>query len=228
MIHFYCVYKTGGDFSPEYVNRLAGAIHNFCSLKHKVVCLTDYKEKLNVDIVVPLKHNWEGWWSKIELFRNDLPGKIGVYFDLDTVINGNLNKIVKLAYRINFGMLRGFNPRIPNIYASGVMAGDFKKFAYVYEIFKVCPEQWIQNTIKRANQRGQKAGLQGDQGYIGYIINLDEVIFLQDLLPPNYITGKRHTKRATVIPKSSIIAWTGKPRLHNQSSPLSKIWRKYE
>lgn len=71
-----CVLRSGGDFLPEHVQRLAKMIPD-------LVCLSD----VPVDgvPVIPLRYDWPGWWSKMELFRPNIKGNL-FYADLDTTI----------------------------------------------------------------------------------------------------------------------------------------------
>ncbi|TIU11448.1 MAG: hypothetical protein E5W40_11410, partial [Mesorhizobium sp.] len=39
--------------------------------------------------VIPLRYRWPLWWSKMELFRSELPDD-WLFFDLDTSIIGSL------------------------------------------------------------------------------------------------------------------------------------------
>lgn len=72
-----CVFRPGGDYTPQHVRWLKGQAPG-------MICL-------GVD--VPLAHDFPGWWSKLELFRPDFaPGQNILFFDLDTVIRGDIEK----------------------------------------------------------------------------------------------------------------------------------------
>lgn len=43
---------------------------------------------------IPLKHDWSGWWAKLELFRPDMPTDF-LYTDLDNVILGPIDELVE-------------------------------------------------------------------------------------------------------------------------------------
>jgi len=62
-----CVYKTGGDFDGEYVEALYEKLSEY-----NFVCLTDASDVPEHITQVPLKFGWEGWWSKMELFRSSI------------------------------------------------------------------------------------------------------------------------------------------------------------
>ena len=86
-----CVYKTGGDFTAEYVHRLAANVHEHTTQPYRFVCLTDSDEKFACETIA-LTENLPGWWSKLELFKH-FWGRT-VYFDLDTVIVGNIDPLL--------------------------------------------------------------------------------------------------------------------------------------
>ena len=55
----------------------------------RFVCLTNVPDEFDETMeVIPLKHNWKGWWSKLELFRPGVfeDGDRVFYLDLDSVI----------------------------------------------------------------------------------------------------------------------------------------------
>jgi hypothetical protein len=53
-----------------------------------------FKRQLDCE-VCPLFYNWPGWWAKMNLFHPDIEGDV-LYFDLDTVINGDISKYTEL------------------------------------------------------------------------------------------------------------------------------------
>lgn len=74
------VLKTGGEYNELHVEWLQRQIGL------PIYCLTDSKEKMGGVISIKMKHDYSGWWSKMEMFSPDV--KIGdfLYIDLDTVI----------------------------------------------------------------------------------------------------------------------------------------------
>lgn len=81
-----CVLRSGGVYSPLWVERLARHVRAHL-WDASMVCLTDMPGVFPCH-TVPLHHNWPGWFSKIELFRPGLFSGPGVYFDLDTLLLG--------------------------------------------------------------------------------------------------------------------------------------------
>lgn len=90
MITVACVLKSGGIYTPEWVEKLKGGVERHLSLPHRFVCLSD------IDVPcerIPLITDWRGWWSKLELFREGLLEGPTFYADLDTVVVGSLNRV---------------------------------------------------------------------------------------------------------------------------------------
>lgn len=122
---------------------LKAGVERHLTLPHRFVCLTDMK--VNCEIV-PLKNDWPGWFSKIELFRPGLFDGPVFYADLDTIIVGSLDKIV-LGHR--FTMLENFWR--PDRVGSGLMAWE-ADLSSIYERFArnargfmseyASPEKW--------------------------------------------------------------------------------------
>ena len=67
-----CVLRSGGDYGPEWVEKLACSAGNVMGyrLGLRFVCLTDM-EVPHVECI-PLAYGWPGWFSKLELFRPGL------------------------------------------------------------------------------------------------------------------------------------------------------------
>lgn len=132
MVTVACVLKKGGDFHPEHVQYLKWQVERHSTVEHRFVCLTD--------ALVPgvdtrrMFIGWPGWWSKVELFDYRLfngSDEQVVYFDLDTVIVGNIDSL--LEARPRFAMLEPFNRR--GYRASGIMSwhGDFHDICHNHE-----------------------------------------------------------------------------------------------
>jgi hypothetical protein len=180
MLTVVCVLKSGGCYTPEYVTRLKVGVDKHLS-GHNFVCFSD------IDVPcdrIPLTKNWEGWWSKLELFT--LTGKT-LYFDLDTVITGDLTEIAEYDHR--FTMLSDFTrPREP---ASGVMAwcGNYQ---HIMDDYKV----------------GQSYPGHGDQGYIATKICPER---FQNVFPQQFASRKVAQTRNT---NERVVCFHGNPRPH--------------
>ena len=229
----YTVLKSGGPYGVEYVERISDALSRCSDVAYfypELRCLTDFPEH-ELDHcceVRPLKHNWPGWWSKIELFRPDLPNVPAIYLDLDTIILGDIEKLGDIAERVEFASLRGFNQNLKDPdkkenFASGVMAGSFYKLSHIYEKFKKNTYASIRRNSRHRDWR------HGDQGFIAECIDVDKVPRIQSLTSENYIIGKRYLRNHNnQIPEDTrLIAWSGSPRLHELPSDnvINRLWR---
>lgn len=125
MLNVLCVLRSGGVYSKKDVTILRNMLNRNFTCEYNFVVYSD----IDIENKVPLKHNWPGWWSKAELFYHKGPA---LYFDLDTVIIKNLDKLHDMVMSLKkgeFKMLIPFNERRrkEGRWASGVMAwnGDF-------------------------------------------------------------------------------------------------------
>lgn len=184
------VLRSCGEYRPEHVERLRDqcAAHSDAEFR----CLSD--------MVVPgrieLKHNWPGWWSKIEMFR--LPGP-WLYMDLDTTVLGDLAPLLDAVGRHEFIALRDFNPHLREM-GSGLMAwrGDA---SHIYRKFREEPA-WHMTRCKTRRWFG-------DQGFIEPLT--EGRAHWQDILPGTVVSWKKHCKEG--IPKGArVVCFHGKPR----------------
>jgi len=189
-----CVYKTGGDFDARYVRKLMDS-----ALEHGAddfICLTDDMTLNQFCEVIPLEYDLPGWWSKLELFK--LAGDNYIYFDLDTVIHGDIKPF--LEYPHTFTMLRDFNKKA-NRPASGIMAwsGDYSHLLYDFD----------KREIDRYTPL--KGGKLGDQAYIADRLGF-QPDYVQDLFPELTCSHKWDTLETRQ--NRPVVCYHGKPRPH--------------
>lgn len=209
------VLKTGGIYNYKYVNNLVNAIKNNVTLPHKIVCLTDNKDKLTnkIDEIVEFKHNWPKWWGKIELFRNDLFKNEQVfYFDLDTLVVDNIDDI--LLYNGEFCALRDFYQL--NSMGSGLMSWHGEKVFNIYNVFK---EYDKKNMNKYSSE--------GDQAFINE--HKPSIDYFQDHFPNEIVSYKAHCLKDNdnkpQLPKNAkIVCFHGNPRPHEIQNNFKKYW----
>jgi hypothetical protein len=75
----------------------------------ELACLTDAKtEEFPSDItVIPMRYGWDGWYSKMEMFRSDVSNaRPTLYADIDTSVVGNIDSLLKAVEHIPFVILR--------------------------------------------------------------------------------------------------------------------------
>lgn len=204
-----CVLKSGGDFKPEHVLKLATNINEYIAELWSFWVMTDLVDDvfLNTiaDKVIPLKHDWEGWWSKIELFNPELwngNGSKVLYMDLDTVVVGRLEP---LFWAMNqFTMLHGF--QYPHKWASGLMGWVGAPPSAPY--FKFSRRGRVHsNKIMERNKSG------GDQAFIKASLIREEPVFWQDLLPDQILSYKVDVRRDKKdLNGARVICFHGNPR----------------
>jgi hypothetical protein len=175
-----CVLKSGGDYDAEYVERLRDGVAANLS-GHRFVCLSDVPVPCER---IPLRHNFPGWWAKLELFYLDGPV---LFFDLDTVIAGDLTAIAVYPHR--FTAVDDFYR--PRRLQSNVMAwADATPWRRLIDVYRRNPgkagrshQKWIEPHVK-------------------------PIQFFQDLFPGEFVSFKAHKHRQG----ASVICYHGKPR----------------
>jgi hypothetical protein len=210
MLCIVCVNQ--GDYQgrgAEYVNKLHGMVaRNLSAVEGRFICFTDDDTGLNNGIEVqPLQdRHAKGWWSKLGLFA---PGVFKhtdriLYFDLDTVIVGDLDEIA--AYDGPFAMLRDFYRS--GGFQSSVMAwrGGFGARLY---------QKWVSS--------GRPESAAGDQSWIEQHLHEPPVI-LQDKFPGKFVSYKAHCQ--PFPPEgSSVVVFHGEPRPHDCGRPwVETMW----
>ena len=163
-VNVVCV-NWGTKYSTEYVVRLYQMVKKNTTHKFEMFCLTDNPDIYPDGITgVKLKTGFEGWWNKMQLFRNDmLPVGEYLYFDLDVVIVDNIDCLFEYK---GFGITRDFiNPEIGLLggkeYNSSIMR--FTQNSAIWKHFKVNESRW------KAAQA--KTPFFGDQNVISDFLN---------------------------------------------------------
>jgi hypothetical protein len=134
-----CVLRSGGDFLPEHVQRLARQVPD-------LVCLSD----VPVDDVktLPLKYAWPGWWAKMEIYRPDIKGDV-FYIDLDTLVIKMPEMPDRTTVLTDFGDSK--------VIGSGLMYLTEKDRAVIWNAFIENPDKAMAAHLKWPA---------GDQGFI--------------------------------------------------------------
>lgn len=148
------VLRSGPKWLPEYVYNFKKGLDKNLSLPFKFICLSDITLEVETKPLLPIG---DGFWSKIQMFRPDLnlTGPC-LYFDLDTIIAGNIDDIIKKFYNYNFLMLR--DPWKPPQSSSGMLwwQGDY---SYLWN-------EYLNNTSEFWNKKYNSHPRFGDQGFI--------------------------------------------------------------
>jgi hypothetical protein len=197
------IYKDG--YTPDDVLRLKNMVADNLPMEHRFVCFSDVEVPCER---IPLKHGWSGWWSKIELFSEVFDGPV-LYFDLDTVISGDLSEIASHPHQ--FTMLKDFGKHnVPN---SALMAwrGDYRA---IYEKFKLEPRKYMKEYLT--------APRLGDQAYIFETQNPIELF--QDVWPGQILSYKKDCQGKPRPQEVRVVCFHGQPKGAGSSGWVKEIW----
>jgi len=162
MLTVACVLKkpeTQLKYDASWVHKLQRGVLRNLKIPHRFVCLSDM-DIPNIE-VIPLKHNWMMYWSKIELFRPDLFDGQVLYIDIDTMITNNIDEIVSDCQGMT--MLTDFYSSFKN---SGLMFWDGKDKKY-YEIYNRMVKNPTSIMVKHRYKAASTGNFNyGDQEYI--------------------------------------------------------------
>ena len=98
MVNFVCL-KWGTKYDAEYVNRMYVMLKRNCKEQFTLYCCTEDPSGISNEIqIVPLpieKYDLETYWWKLWILSKEFPvdGKC-IFFDLDTVIQNDIQEIV--------------------------------------------------------------------------------------------------------------------------------------
>lgn len=198
----------------DYVNILADMVARNISDKiaYKFICFTDTPQGIDAEVDIrPLPvDGLDGWWNKLALFKEGLfpKGDRILYLDLDTVITGGLDDIIK--YDGEFAILRDFIRQ--EGFQSSVMAW----------------KSGFGNDIWRAYEITERSQIEGgDQYWIEIYAGLMHIKhdFLQDLYPDAFVSYKLGATYN--IPKNcKMVIFHGKPRPHEVVDGwVPKVWK---
>lgn len=223
MINVICL-KHGTKFGPEYVNNLFNMVSRHLSLPHKFYCFTEDPAGLNPNInVVALPiGKFKGWWWKPYIFKKNhfADGDVNFYIDLDMVIVSNIDKL--LTYQPeNFLGLRD---------PGRVWRKDYQMLGSA--IMRWPANQYTNIWDELDKNPGLTTKFHGDQNYI-YNLYKDKIVFYPDEWIKSYkwevrsrtelrvdSSGFKEVKNPTVTTDTVILAFHGKPMVHNVQDPI--------
>lgn len=213
--------RTGDAYPVAYVEKLARGIRAHLKADHEILLLTDRPDEVPDDVSFwdISGYKLEGWWAKMLLFHRAIParGERILYFDLDTIITGDLGPLA--AYDGRFGICANFSkrggiPTWPCNYGSCVMSfptGSLHKT--IWEPFRAAQDEHIADV-----------GKFGDQWVIEMLD--PDADLLQDHLPPDFFAHfKRDLKRQPPRPDTSVLIFGGTPKPHEaRESWCADLW----
>lgn len=211
MLDVLCVCRSGSVYDWEWVRKLRDGVKRNLSIPYRFRCMSDIEVPCER---IPLKHDWIGWWSKMEVFMPGVIENPTIYLDLDTVITGPLEGLTRLP--VDFAMLRNFWK--DDMVGSGVMwfSGDNVPTG-VYTKFAKQADAYIAHY-----KRNSDGPYIGDQAFTWDTLNR-EVEQIND-----YFDGirsyKMHCKKH--LPKgTSLVCFHGLPRCDEVKTDwMEKNW----
>lgn len=189
------VLKSGGDFKPVHVQALQRQVNKHAPFA-TFECLTDVKVE-GVECR-PLKRNWPGWWSKLELFDPEMKGEF-LFMDLDTAIVGPLDDFFN---RPKLTLLRDW-------YRDGVKLKEGLGGALIYSSEADRAPIWNDFTIRPSLSMAMNR--RGDQHYFEHFW-LRRAARWQDELPGQLASWKVTCKNGVVPPTTRLVTFHGQPR----------------
>lgn len=193
---------TGTKYSVYDVIRIYNMLDKFSYFKYEPVCITDKPEVIRKHDKrirpVKVENYLHTWWAKMRLFDTGWRGREPViYFDLDTLICGNLYPLIKLQteFAICSNFTKKIKPNYPCSYGSCIMkiGPDFGD------------ELW---TKFKSGYRAYMTERYGDQKAIEFLY--PKATLLQDCLPDQFILGYRDVKGLKTKPiDTSLVAYAG-------------------
>lgn len=185
-------------YGAKYVSELFNGIwdHLACVADCKLWCLTDDPLTLPFDVkAIEPEPGLQGWWNKLSLFKPGLFKGQVLYFDLDTMIVGDISGFAN--YQGDFAALR--DPYFHAQTCSAIMAWEAGVMDHVYI-------EWQAMGRPRMDPRG-------DQQFIGMIH--PKADYWQDFLPGQAVSFKADCMPLGHVPEDArVIYFHGRPKPH--------------
>lgn len=171
MINIVCVLRHGGKvgYDASWVEKLQNSIKRNISIPFKLSCLSDCEvpcDRIELEMID------DGFWSKMQLFKPGLFYGPVLYVDLDTVICGNIDKIIELCKDEKFVM---WLEKDKNIHSSALMYWD-GDYSNLWNLYKSKPLSYWKELYATPP-------LYGDQAIVSE--NIDHKTFL-DICPEEW------------------------------------------
>lgn len=194
-----CVW-WGNKYGRNYVEKLRNSVKRNLSIPYEMVCITDRDDVPEEIRKIEAPKNSEGWWQKVNLFKEDIFPKDSrvLYLDLDIVITNSLDDIVKSKGEIV--MIENFGP-------------NKKHAAYNSSCMVWTPNDNTQR-IHNAFSKEITKELHGDQCWIWRVMTDEKIrAFRKDLAESyKYNTRTRQWKRSSK--NTAVWVFHGKPDPH--------------
>lgn len=195
MIQVACV-RVGQKYTADDVLRLRDGVARNLSLPYEFVCISDTPIKgvkcIGADPSLP------GWWQKLMLFKPGVLSGEALYFDLDTIITGDLTRAVEWQ---GFGIISDWWTPMFN---SSVMRLTGNEW-HVWEKFQPRFMQFVR----------------GDQDYI------TGVMPGANTFPPDWFASYKESKCFAAPPPGAMaVLFHGLPKPAQCGGWVAEVWNK--
>lgn len=192
---------TGKKYSNDYVYRLYSMVEDNIpeDIPYQFFCLTD--RDIPGVATFPIQNNWPSWWAKMNMFNPYVvPTGPTLYLDLDVIITGSLEPIIKAISNQPIIMVENFSPNKRHCaHNSSVMRFNTRnpRIASMYTAFREESDRVIK-------------GLHGDQCAIWRILRDDIANFERQYV----VSYKYHCRGRTLPSNARVVIFHGKPDPH--------------
>ena len=169
------VMRSGGRYDAGWVERLHRAAREHLSGIERHACLSDSALDVPGVRTVRLRHDWPGWWAKMETFRPDVATGRTVLLDLDTLLLDDASALLAGA-----GVLAMHDFFHTDRLSTAIMAFDAGLLSHVYHRFAADPDRWM---------------VEGSCGPVPNAVHGDQVVvdrFLRDAGTPVRFVQREH------------------------------------
>lgn len=225
-----CVIHSDG-YTWDYVERLYNMLNRHITPDIRLHVYTESERSVPNKFIKHKLTDWQiagrkrSWWYKIQLFNPEHHSGPLLYFDLDTIITGNIDWIWQTPTEYLWAV-RDFKhlwrPGFNGINSS-VMWWDTSKYAYIWENFK-------QQDLKQVMIK-----YHGDQDYITEQISVHDRRFFDQNRVQSYrwqcldggydFSKRRHQAPNTgvkILPLTSVIVCHGNPKPAQITDPVAQ------
>ena len=195
----------------EYVTKLFDGVARHLKAPWRGVCLTDDPSTLPPDIApIEAEIGPQGWWHKLNLFSPGAfePGERVLFFDLDTIITGNIDEIA--SYRGPFGILQDVYHQ--EHFGSSVMAWEAGTVNHIWD-----------NWLAYGSPMGD---VNGDQRWTESQMAGRKFDLWQDLFPRQICSFKKDARPINRLPVGCrVLLFHGQPRPHASGAEWAQqLW----
>jgi hypothetical protein len=134
---FICVLRTGGRYGPAHAAALCAAARRHAPGLGRLIALSDAAIDAEGVTHVPLRHDWPGWWAKLEAFRPDLGDAPRLLCDLDTILSGPFAALAGPG----LATLEDFFHK--GRVSTALMRWRGAALGFLYDEFRADPQRWM-------------------------------------------------------------------------------------